>query len=121
MPRRTDRNHAETMDTLRRLGFLVEDLSQLGDGVPDLMVGTPWAFLVLLEVKCDEPGRDVRRVPFNPLKLLTPKQKDWHMRWRRMPVFVVTGPRDAVEQLHDHRNKHFEEMEKTLERWRRFK
>jgi hypothetical protein len=116
MARRTDRNHAETMDVLRRLGFLVEDLSQLGDGVPDLMVGTPWAFLVLLEVKCVEGEADG-----DLTRLLTPKQKGWHLRWRRMPVFVVSGPRDAVEQLNDHRDRHFEEMEKTLERWRRFK
>lgn len=41
MPRgnRVDNNHAEIRDGLRELGFMVLDFSQVGYGIPDLLVG----------------------------------------------------------------------------------
>jgi hypothetical protein len=52
--RRVDANHAQLSEAFRALGCAVLDLSQLGRGVPDLLVGVPGrcpSVWVLVEVK----------------------------------------------------------------------
>lgn len=89
--RRTDRNHAEVMRDLRRLGYRVEDLSQLGGGVPDLLIGTQCRRLALVEVK------DGRKPPSE--RKLTSSQVQWHLTWTRWPVFVALSAADAHEKI----------------------
>lgn len=91
MARRTDSNQAQVMRGLRAMGYRVEDLSQVGSGVPDLLVGTPCSRLVLLEVK------DGAKPPSR--RALTPDQQAWHLEWDRFPVFVVLSAEDAHTQI----------------------
>ena len=37
--RKTDRNHTEIRDGLRQCGYQVTDMSAIGKGIPDLLVG----------------------------------------------------------------------------------
>lgn len=80
--RRVDRNQAEIVAALREAGRFVEVLSDVGRGVPDLVVS--WGGRCLfMEVKM--PGEK-----------LTEDQVDWHRRWKGPAVAVV---RTAVEAL----------------------
>jgi hypothetical protein len=51
--KRVDKNHGEIRDGLRADGYLVDDLSGIGQGVPDLAVqsATGWPPTLWLEVK----------------------------------------------------------------------
>lgn len=49
--RRTDSNHAEVRDFLRKAGCVVEDTSDVGRGFPDLLVKTPKGAVLLVEIK----------------------------------------------------------------------
>ena len=79
------------MRDLRRMGYRVEDLSQVGAGVPDLLVGTPCSRIVLVEVK------DGSKPPSK--RTLTQDQVEWHAEWRRWPVFVALSASDAHEKI----------------------
>ena len=86
---RTDNNHAEVRTALRNAGATVEDLSGVGKGCPDLLVGwRGWNFL--LEVK------DGTKPPSH--RALTADQKVWHATWGGQ-VDVVTSADEAVEVL----------------------
>lgn len=85
---RVDENQPDIVDALRKCGCLVEVLSRLGKGVPDLLVGTPRGRLILLEVKDGSKPPSERR--------LTADQQQWHQRWRRHSIFVVESVRDAL-------------------------
>jgi len=87
----TDANHTAVIRGLRSCGYRVEDLSVMGGGVPDLLVGTPWRTLCLLEVKNPEKPPSERR--------LTPQQLTWHALWRHFQVYVVLSAGDAVAQM----------------------
>lgn len=91
MPRRVDANHGAVRDGLRACGYISQDLSQVGDGCPDLLVGAPWGQLFLLEVK-SEKGK------------LTPDQEVWHVAWRHQRPLVVRSVADAVKQMTALRN-----------------
>lgn len=88
MPARTDANHRDVMATLRAAGCLVQDLSAVGQGVPDLLVLTPRGVLVLLEVKDGAKPPSARQ--------LTETQRAWHLSWRRAPLHIVTSTREAL-------------------------
>lgn len=88
---RTDANHATVMLDLRRLGYRVEDMSQVGGGVPDLLVGTPCGALCLVEVK------DGAKPPSK--RVLTEDQVKWHLAWGKWPVFVALSAADAHEKI----------------------
>ena len=79
---RADGNQAEIVLALRACGWTVAVLSQVGNGMPDLMVGC-CGIDVWMEVK--QPGEALRM-----------SQTDWHRKWRGSPVFVVTSVDDAV-------------------------
>jgi VRR-NUC domain len=85
---RVDENQPSIVDCLRRCGCLVEVLSRVGRGVPDLLVLTPRGQFILLEVK------DPTQPKHN--QQLTPDQETWHRLWRRGPVFVVRTEAEAV-------------------------
>jgi len=88
---RVDGNHTALVYSLRLCGYVVQDTSRVGGGFPDLLVGTPWNDLVMVEVK------DGAKPPSG--RKLTLDQRAWHLMWSRFPVLVVTGIADAIAQL----------------------
>ena len=80
--RRTDLNQKAIVQALRDAGVIVEVMSDVGRGFPDLVAHTRGR-VVFLEVK--RPGH---------LKL-TPDEAAWHQRWREH-VHVVTTPQEAI-------------------------
>lgn len=89
---RTDRNHAEVRDGLRAKGHDVCDLSDIGGGVPDLVVRQPARIpsMVFFEVKDGEKPPSARE--------LTPKQKRWRKYCGEI-TFTVTTLEEALEVL----------------------
>ena len=87
---RTDCNQAEVVRALRKIGASVQDLSPVGNGCPDLLVG--WRGRdFLMEVKDgDKPPSE---------RSLTPAQVAWHESWRGSPVLTVFGPEHAIAML----------------------
>lgn len=69
------------VEWLEQNDYVVEDLHRVGGGCPDLLVGTPWAEIVLVEVK-------------TPRGKLTPDQTRWHWKWHHLPRCM---PRSVVE------------------------
>lgn len=82
-----DANEKAIVETLRKCGFLVQQIDQ-GGGVPDLLVCAGWR-VVLLEVKD------------GPKKKLTPAQQKWHAQWEGAPVFVVDSIESALAAVQD--------------------
>ena len=83
---RTDANQEAIVAALRAAGASVQQLSAVGKGCPDLLVGwrgQNW----LMECK------DGRKTPGN--RPLTDDQETWMKSWRGQ-VHVVLGPVDAV-------------------------
>jgi len=76
---RVDANHAAVRDEFRRLGWVVEDLSHIGHGVPDLYCekGDKYVFA---EVKDGNKPPSKRR--------LTEDEVFWHEILRRAGVTV---------------------------------
>lgn len=76
------------MFALRAAGRTVEILSDVGRGVPDLLVLSPRGQVYLLEVK--RPGEK-----------LTPTEEEWHRKWARTSLTgalrIVTTPQEAIE------------------------
>ena len=83
--RKVDGNHSDTVDALRKIGCSVIDLSRVGGGCPDLMVGYRGC-TILMEVK-NVRGRNK----------IEDSQRDWIATWRGDPVHVVRSPEQAVE------------------------
>ena len=87
MPRRAarvDANQASIVAAARKLGFLVLDLSGVGRGCPDLLLGCPRTRrLVLVEVK-------------TPTGKLRPLQAEFAALW---PVTVVREVSDLLPLL----------------------
>ena len=86
---RVDDNHAEIAAALRQVGCSVQSLASLGNGCPDLLVGTHKANF-LLEIKDGRKSPSKRR--------LTPDEKDWHEAWRGQ-VCVVESVNDALKAV----------------------
>lgn len=81
---RTDANQAEIVRTLRAIGATVQDLSAVGRGCPDLLVG--WRGQnFLLEVKT-ERGK------------MTPDEATWHELWNG-DVAIVRSDDDALRVI----------------------
>ena len=70
---RTDANHVEIINAFRALGCSVQDLSAVGRGVPDIIVGHRGANY-LVEIKDGSKHPSARR--------LTSDQVTWHNAWR---------------------------------------
>jgi Holliday junction resolvase len=89
MKKRTDSNQQEIINALREIGCSVQDLSQVGRGTPDILVGFH-NVNVLLEIKFCE-GRAPR---------LTEPENIWIREWKGQ-VGVVTSVEDAIAILMD--------------------
>ena len=83
--RRTDQNHAEIRDAMRKAGAEVEDLSGSGRGMPDTLVYTPDGRLLLVEIKM-------------PKGTLTAAQVRFHARF---PVHIVRSVEAALALVAD--------------------
>ena len=78
---KVDRNHAEIVKALRAAGRRVLDLSRVGQGCPDILVG--WGgHQVLMEIKADK-GK------------LTPQQEAFRASWP-CPVVIVRSVGEAL-------------------------
>lgn len=90
------------MDYLREnMSAVVHDLSSVGKGCPDLLVG--WRQQTfLLEVK------DGTKTPGH--RKLTVAEADWHAHWGGLPVLTVLSGEDAVLQITVQRNATVERM-----------
>lgn len=83
---RVDANQPEVVKALKAAGMTVCDMSALGSGVPDLLVG--WRGInVLIEVK------DGAKKPSD--QALTAPQKTWHETWAGQ-IHIARSPEEAV-------------------------
>ena len=78
MKHKTDDNQQEIIDALRAIGASVQDLSAVGKGCADILVGQ-WGKNYLLEIKNpDTKGK------------LSTNQKVWHKNWHGQVAVVRT-------------------------------
>lgn len=82
-----DDNQRAIVEVLRRLGFSVQSLASVGDGVPDLLVGRAGRN-ILLEVKNSNLPPNKQR--------LTEREEAWQRNWRGQCA-TVKSQREAVE------------------------
>lgn len=86
---RTDRNQSEIVSLFRQAGYSVQSLAQLGNGVPDLLLGRN-GVNHLVEIKDgDKPASRQQ---------LTADQSEWTERWKGK-VWLVTSKEDAIEMI----------------------
>ncbi len=78
---KVDKNQGEIVAALRAVGATVSSLHQIGDGIPDLLVGFR-CVNYLLEVKTSAGT-------------LTKDQVKWHDKWRGQKA-VVRTPHEAL-------------------------
>lgn len=83
--RKPDANQAVIVAALEKIGALVHDMSLMGSGFPDLLVGYKGCFY-LLEVKTGKRKLNKLQVPF-------------HKKWKGYSIFVVHSPKEALEVL----------------------
>ena len=98
---RVDANHKEVVDEFRRLGCSVLDMSRLGDGAPDLLIGYG-GVSILVEVK------DGLKPPSK--STLNNDQLQWWMNWRENPRVVrnleqVAETAEVLKQWHKYITK----------------
>ena len=86
MKHKTDHNQAEIIKALRAVGATVQDLSKVGKGAPDILVGFHGCNY-LMEIKNpDTKGK---------LNLM---QRIWHQDWRGQ-VVVVRTVEEALREI----------------------
>lgn len=89
---RQDANHNLIVGVFRSCGCMVQDLSAVGGGVPDLLIGQrSRKRLFLVEVKDGDKAPSDRR--------LTDAQTAWHADWAGLPVYVIKDDREALALL----------------------
>lgn len=89
MSAQRDANEGDVITALEEHGCLVQPISE--NGVPDLLVWSPWLkAIVLLEVKDGAKPPSRRR--------LRPEQERFHLAWRGAgaPVWKVETPAEAL-------------------------
>ena len=84
--KRVDVNQKEIVHALRTFGATVQDLSMVGAGCPDLLIGYR-GNTILIEVKRDSKAK------------LTSHQVDWHDNWRGGLVVRIESIDDAIALL----------------------
>jgi len=87
---RKDDNHNEIVRALISVGAIVIDLSGIGDGVPDILVGFRGQTL-LLEIK------DGSRSPSK--RKLTEAQLKFHGNWTGGPLAIVDSVEAALRMI----------------------
>ena len=91
---RVDSTQGPIVAALRSLGAICQSLGQVGDGVPDLLVG--WAGRnILLEVK--QPAGPDGGASKDGQRLNT-EQILWHSRWRGQ-VAIVRSVDEAIKAV----------------------
>lgn len=78
---RKDANHAEIVNEFKRLGVPVLDASNVGGGMPDLVVMIG-GVLHLVDVKNPKTGYGRRG--------LNKRQKEWALEWKGSPVYLIS-------------------------------
>lgn len=86
---RTDANHREIVDALRKVGASVADTSGVGGGFPDLVVGVR-GITFLLEVKDGSKPPSARK--------LTEDQAEFARMWRGHWV-CVSSVDEAIKEV----------------------
>ncbi len=86
---RTDSNQNEIVDALRAAGASVQILSNVGGGVPDLLIGRA-GVNYLIEVKDGSKPPSRQR--------LTPDETHWHAAWAGQ-VAVVCSIDEALKAI----------------------
>lgn len=86
---RVDACHPQVVRALRRLGYHVRSLAQLGDGLEDLLVGVHLPRPAWILVECKTPS-NTGRVTYRP------DQLTWYTETRGMPRLIVTSAQEAV-------------------------
>jgi len=81
--KRTDENHGEIRDGLRKAGYVVKDLSRCGEGVPDLLVAGSGRG-VMFEIKYGNAR-------------LTDAEKEFHEMFHGLGVYIVRTLEQALE------------------------
>lgn len=92
--KRVDANHTQVVEALRAAGCVVDDLSAIGGGVPDLLVGyikREERCFALFEVKDGAKVKSAQK--------LTDAQIRWHEKYAGWPVSIVDGPEAALRHL----------------------
>ncbi len=92
MKHRTDHNQAEIIKAFEALGCSVFDLSNVGGGLCDLLVGLVGINL-LVEIK-------------NPKGKLTPAQTDFFKNWRGQKT-IITTQAEAIHLVARTRSERF--------------
>lgn len=87
--RRVDKNQEAIVKVFRGCGASVEVLSDVGRGVPDLLVGFR-GITLLVEVK-SEKGK------------LTVEQRNWNVAWSGSTPIIVRSIDDALAIMNHHR------------------
>jgi hypothetical protein len=87
--RRVDANQAAIVEALRAAGCSVQDLHEVGDGCPDLLVGF---------TDRDGVGHNYVLEVKGPRGWLTGKQPKWHRNWKGQKA-IVRSPLEALEAL----------------------
>lgn len=87
---RTDDNHTEIVEALRKAGAVVHSLAAVGGGMPDLLV-TIRNQTLLMELK------DGKKSPSR--RALTPAQLKFHSTWTGGPLSIVDSPEAALRAL----------------------
>ncbi len=99
---RDDQNQRAIREAIEALGFPVLDLSGVGGGCEDLLVGVPTRHTVAVEGY--GPLRETRRV-WVPVECKVPPvrytkaQLKWRERTPGFPRITATSAQDAVDQL----------------------
>lgn len=83
---KVDANHGDVVKALRQIGCSVTDLSRLGQGVPDLLVGYR-SKNILLEVKDGAKTASRRK--------LTDDEASWMLLWKGR-AHVVNSVAEAI-------------------------
>lgn len=83
---RRDANHKAIVDELRQCGFSVIDLSQLGHGIPDILVGKYGLFECLVELKSDGEASKA--------------QIEFAKQWRGPRAFIARTAEEIIGHFH---------------------
>jgi hypothetical protein len=89
---RVDANQPEIVKALKRIGCKVVNLSRLGGGIPDLLVGYQGRWC-LLELKDGSKPPSERE--------LNPLQVEWHNEHSGFPVYVADSVDAAIKAVTD--------------------
>ena len=92
--RRVDANHAQVVSALTAAGAIVDDLSAIGGGVPDLLIGymrNGERQFALMEVKDGQKVKSKQK--------LTDAQIRWHEKYAGWPVSIVDSAEAALRHL----------------------